>query len=154
GHSVGTWTTAIAVVLLAGIFGVLDRLLVDVWTGPEATTARGSDTHALAAVAANGSHGPATLQVPAASASRIVVIDAGHGGRDAGAVGNTGLREKDVTLDLAHRVRDALVRDALYRVDLVRDSDTYMPLNERVSYVNSRTPDVFISIHVNDSGSA
>src|SRR5262249_21827103 len=50
--------------------------------------------------------------------------------------------------------RDALVREAGYRVDLVRESDIFMPLNDRVSYVNSRKPDIFLSIHVNDSASA
>jgi N-acetylmuramoyl-L-alanine amidase len=81
---------------------------------------------------------------------KTIVIDAGHGGHDPGAIGKTtGIQEKDVTLDIARRLREKLGRDGKYRVMLVRDSDTFLALNERAAYANSRETDLFISIHVN-----
>jgi N-acetylmuramoyl-L-alanine amidase len=81
---------------------------------------------------------------------RTVVIDAGHGGRDTGAIGQAGGREKDIALDLARRLREKLAQRPDYRVFLVRETDAYMPLNERVSYVNSLDTDLFISLHTNE----
>jgi N-acetylmuramoyl-L-alanine amidase len=81
---------------------------------------------------------------------KTIVIDAGHGGHDPGAIGKaTGIREKDVTLDIARRLKEKLGHDGKYRVLLVRDSDMFVALNERAAYANARETDLFISIHVN-----
>lgn len=78
-----------------------------------------------------------------------IVIDAGHGGNDPGAIGRMGTREKDVTLDIAKRLKAKLEQDGHFRIVLVREHDTTMSLSRRVEYVNSFDTDLFISIHIN-----
>ena len=77
-----------------------------------------------------------------------VVIDAGHGGNDPGAIGKNGLREKDVNLDIAKRLRDLLRAEGVYTV-LTRSNDRFIPLSTRVSIANKSGADLFISIHSN-----
>ncbi len=78
---------------------------------------------------------------------RTIVIDAGHGGRDPGAVGATGVREKDVVLDAALQLREALESRGRYRVALTRDADRFVELDERVRFARTQNADLFISIH-------
>lgn len=81
---------------------------------------------------------------------RRIVIDAGHGGKDTGAVGPTGLREKYVTLDIARRVRDKLRRKLPdVEVILTRDKDVFVALRDRTAIANDAQADLFISIHAN-----
>ncbi|XXX82118.1 N-acetylmuramoyl-L-alanine amidase [Sorangium sp. So ce134] len=82
---------------------------------------------------------------------RRVVIDPGHGGNDTGAVGPTGLKEKDVTLDVAHRVAPLLARELKIETLLTRDSDVYVPLELRTARANAFHADLFVSIHCNAS---
>ncbi len=77
---------------------------------------------------------------------RTIVVDAGHGGRDPGAIGATGTREKDVVLDAALQLRRALESRG-YRVALTRNDDTFVPLEDRVRFARSHNADLFISIH-------
>lgn len=81
--------------------------------------------------------------------TRRVVLDAGHGGKDPGALGPAGLREKDVVLDIAKRVRRLLERENGYEVFMTRSSDKYLDLEERTVLANSKGADLFVSIHVN-----
>jgi N-acetylmuramoyl-L-alanine amidase len=80
-----------------------------------------------------------------------VVLDPGHGGNDPGATGPSGLREKDVTLDIAHRAAPLLARQLGVTTLLTRDGDVYVPLEERIARANSFLADLFISIHCNSS---
>ena len=80
---------------------------------------------------------------------RTIVIDPGHGGRDPGASGPTGLREKDVTLDVAKRLRYRLEKTTNYRILLTREDDRKVTLKERVRFANAQGADLFISLHVN-----
>jgi N-acetylmuramoyl-L-alanine amidase len=77
-----------------------------------------------------------------------IVIDPGHGGVQTGAVSETGLTEKEVTLDVALRLR-RLLADAPFEVLLTRDSDKTLGLEKRVAFANSNNADLFVSIHVN-----
>ncbi len=79
-----------------------------------------------------------------------VVIDAGHGARDPGAIGVGGIKEKSVTLDLALRLRDLLRREGL-EVVMTREKDVYLPLEERTAIANRTAGDLFISLHANSS---
>ena len=81
---------------------------------------------------------------------RTVVLDAGHGGRDPGAAGLDGLVEKDLTLDLARRMRDRLTRWG-FRVVMTRDGDETVELSERAARADAARGDVFVSLHVNAS---
>ncbi len=79
-----------------------------------------------------------------------IVIDAGHGGGEAGAVGPTGLKEKDVNLRVALHLKEFL-KDKDFEVFMTRESDTNLTLSERVLYTNKINPDIFISIHHNSN---
>jgi N-acetylmuramoyl-L-alanine amidase len=79
---------------------------------------------------------------------RKVVIDPGHGGRDAGAVGPHGLREKNVTLAIARKLANRLRAQGL-SVVLTRDRDVFVSLDERTRIANEAHGDLFVSIHCN-----
>jgi len=85
------------------------------------------------------------------SARKRIVIDAGHGGHDPGAVGPNKLYEKDVVLDIALKLRDILAGSPNYEVFLTRDRDVFIPLEERTAIANSKNADLFVSIHANAS---
>jgi N-acetylmuramoyl-L-alanine amidase len=80
-----------------------------------------------------------------------VVVDAGHGGKDSGAVRRYGPPEKQVTLDVAQRLNRKLRESQLHTV-MTRNSDVFIPLDERVAIGNRTANSVFVSIHFNDSG--
>jgi N-acetylmuramoyl-L-alanine amidase len=82
---------------------------------------------------------------------RRVVLDPGHGGHDPGAVGPSGLAEKDVTLDVAHRAAPLIARELGIATLLTRDSDVYVPLAERTARANAFQADLFVSLHCNAS---
>lgn len=77
-----------------------------------------------------------------------VVLDPGHGGNDSGAVGPTGVKEKDVTLAIAKKTQAELSKDGLL-VTLTRDDDRYVTLEERTARANQSGADLFVSIHCN-----
>ena len=77
----------------------------------------------------------------------IVALDPGHGGEDPGAIGPTGLREKDVVLAIALALRDRLNALPGMRVMLTRDADFFVPLHERVRKARRVQADLFVSIH-------
>jgi N-acetylmuramoyl-L-alanine amidase len=77
----------------------------------------------------------------------IVALDPGHGGEDPGAIGPTGLREKDVVLAIALQLRDRLNAVPGMRAMLTRDGDFFVPLNERVQKARRVQADLFVSIH-------
>lgn len=77
----------------------------------------------------------------------IVALDPGHGGEDPGAIGPGGTREKDVVLQIAHRLRDRINQQPNMRAYLTRDADFFVPLNVRVQKARSVQADLFISLH-------
>ena len=81
-----------------------------------------------------------------------VIIDPGHGGKDPGAVGKRGLKEKDVVLDVAKRLKRKL-NAAGINVILTRESDKFVSLTQRARIANAKDVDFFISIHANASRS-
>jgi len=80
---------------------------------------------------------------------RTIVIDAGHGGRDPGAIGISGVQEKDITLDVAERLRRRLAHGYGYQVLMTRSTDSTISLRGRAEFANDRNADLFVSIHVN-----
>jgi N-acetylmuramoyl-L-alanine amidase len=77
-----------------------------------------------------------------------VALDPGHGGTDPGAIGPAGVREKDVTLDVVHKVAPILAKEGL-QVVLTRDDDRSVALEERTARANAAGVDLFISVHCN-----
>ena len=80
---------------------------------------------------------------------RIIVIDPGHGGKDAGAIGRHGTEEKDITLKVGLRLRDLITQHLGKRVLMTRDKDVFVELEDRAKFANSKDADLFVSIHVN-----
>lgn len=140
-----------------------------------ALTAKHVDTDPAAAVAADSADvpmnlaasqpamltGPSPIGGPSANADapsvaelyglhlETIVIDAGHGGDDPGAIGRQGLQEKDVTLDVALRLKKRLEAYPGYRILLTREGESSMELRDRIEYANNNAADLFISLHVN-----
>jgi N-acetylmuramoyl-L-alanine amidase len=87
------------------------------------------------------------------SSGLTVVIDAGHGGHDRGGIPGQRISEKDMTLDVAQRLRNVLAASG-YRVVMTRDSDVFVPLGTRVAIANSYSNAIFVCIHFNATGRA
>ena len=82
---------------------------------------------------------------------KTIVLDPGHGGKDPGAVGRNGLMEKDVTLRISKKLRERLASRLDSKILMTRDTDVFIPLEERTAIANSRDADLFVSIHINAS---
>jgi N-acetylmuramoyl-L-alanine amidase len=80
-----------------------------------------------------------------------VVVDAGHGGKDNGALRRYGGAEKNATLDVATRLA-AKLRESQFRVVMTRSSDVFVDLDERAAISNRQGNAIFVSVHFNDSG--
>jgi len=78
-----------------------------------------------------------------------VVIDAGHGGKDPGAIGKAGTKEKDINLLIAKYLKDNFEKNSNIKVYMTRDDDNFISLNERTEYANKKNGKLFISIHCN-----
>lgn len=87
-----------------------------------------------------------TLYIPQAK-KPLIVIDAGHGGNDPGALGPRGLREKNITLAMAKDLKKHLEATGRYRVILTRSTDVFIRLSERVAFARRNNADLFISLH-------
>ena len=83
-----------------------------------------------------------------------IVLDPGHGGRDPGALSSNGLREKDITLDVALRLKKLLESGIGCEVILTRSTDRFLSLEERTAIANSNEADLFVSIHTNASNNS
>lgn len=92
----------------------------------------------------------AATQTTAITAARkyIVVVDAGHGGKDPGCIGRGGTREKDIVLSVAKKLKSKLDSNG-FKTYLTRSNDTYLKLAERASIAEKRKADLFISLHAN-----
>jgi len=89
---------------------------------------------------------------PVARGRPIVVIDAGHGGRDPGATSVSGqVHEKDLTLVLAQALRDELVKRGRVRVAMTRDDDRYLTLDDRAAVARRLDAAMFVSIHIDSA---
>ena len=80
-----------------------------------------------------------------------VVLDPGHGGEDPGAIGPRGLKEKDVVLKIALKLRDKINKELGWNVVMTRKDDRFIPLEERTAIANTHSGDLFVSIHANAS---
>lgn len=111
----------------------------------------GPGSAASVAALAAASAPPLPARRPRPSLLPVVVLDAGHGGIDPGAVGASGVFEKDVTLEVTFRLRDWLMATGRFRVVLTRESDIYLRLRERVRLAREAGADVFLSLHADSN---
>lgn len=86
---------------------------------------------------------------PMQRAIKTIVIDAGHGGKDPGAMGRGGTAEKDITLKVSLLLRDLLIKRLGTQVVMTRDRDVFVELEDRAKFANRQDADLFVSIHVN-----
>lgn len=111
-----------------------------------------------AAPASTPASAPASVPAPTAAPAKptptarperliVVALDPGHGGEDPGAIGPSGLREKDLVLAIARQLRDRLEREPRLRVLMTRDGDYFVPLHERVRKARRVGADLFVSVH-------
>lgn len=80
---------------------------------------------------------------------KTIIIDAGHGGKDPGAVGYRGTKEKDIALDVAKRLEKKLSKNMKVKIVMTRDEDIFLKLSERTKIANENNGSLFISIHTN-----
>lgn len=112
---------------------------------------------ALAAATAVAQRGDAGTRAPAVfetigSGRPLVVIDAGHGGKDPGAFSpSTGVYEKDVNLAVSRSIRDALVQSGRVRVAMTRDDDSFVSLPGRVALARRLGADLFVAVHADSA---
>lgn len=129
------------------------RLIVDVGTHEAIRNVASAEPPARPEerpAAAGPDHGATRAAPPerAREAIRRVVVDAGHGGHDPGAIGPRRVREKDVTLAMARRLATKLRAEG-FEVVLTRNTDRYLALEERTALANTARGDLFVSIHAN-----
>jgi N-acetylmuramoyl-L-alanine amidase len=99
--------------------------------------------------AAHVSPAPSAPVSPLFSKPIVVAIDAGHGGEDPGAIGHSGLQEKDVALSVARKLAKLINAQPGMRAVLTRDGDYYVGLRERVNVARKHQADLFVSVHCN-----
>jgi len=117
---------------------------------PQATGPAPPRSDAAATTGARNGNGARSGNAGGAEPSALtIVLDPGHGGHDTGAIGPSGLMEKDVVLDLAIRLRRLLVEQLGAQVLMTRTEDVFVPLPERTAIANRARADFFISIHAN-----
>ncbi len=107
--------------------------------------------------AATGDPAPAQLRTATAEPSDrrpLIMVDAGHGGTDPGAVAPGGLFEKDIVFGFAQALAEKLEAGGLYRVRMTRDRDVFVPLSERVRLAREAKADLFVSIHADSISAA
>ncbi|MCU0695836.1 MAG: N-acetylmuramoyl-L-alanine amidase [Myxococcaceae bacterium] len=130
----------------SSVVASLQERLRDVRVGARATDPAAKSR--LAALARHQQTDELSLAQQLGLKVRRVVIDAGHGGHDTGAIGPTGVREKDVALAVTQKLKAKLEALGL-EVVLTRDDDTFIALDERTRIANREHGDLFISIHCN-----
>jgi N-acetylmuramoyl-L-alanine amidase len=140
------------------------RLVVDIKGAPQrvaitsgAAPASSAADDSIASILEKKSDRQPVLHVPQQSQSvgiRTIVVDAGHGGRDPGAIGPGGTYEKTVTLKLAKLLAKKLEQRLGVKVLLTRSDDRYIELHERTAYANRVGADLFVSLHANASRSS
>lgn len=89
----------------------------------------------------------ARIKEPSTLRDVIVAIDAGHGGKDPGAVGQRDTREKDITLKVARRLFNRLEKQSGITPVMIRNKDTFVPLRERIRIARTKHADLFVSVH-------
>ncbi len=89
----------------------------------------------------------AIKQAPISYRDVIVAIDAGHGGKDPGAIGRGGTREKDIVLSISKRLKTLIDNEKGMRAVMIRDHDKFVPLRSRIRHASKHNADVFLSIH-------
>lgn len=92
-----------------------------------------------------------TAATISSKAKKIIVLDPGHGGKDPGAIGYSGVYEKNITLAMAKELKAVLDKEGRYTVYLTRTTDVFIPLRDRVKIARKYDADLFMSIHADSA---
>ena len=136
--------------LLPPSSGKAYRLVIDL---SSATSIAATSTKAVTSTSTSKTVKPRAEPViamqdsPASFRDIVVAIDAGHGGKDPGAIGRAGTREKDIVLAISKRLKKLIDKEPGMRALLIRSGDTYVPLRGRIGKASKQNADIFISIH-------
>lgn len=132
------------------------RVVIDVMSSDGAAADKTAKADTKDTIAGRGKKGgnankrePSIQTRPLVMGIKRIVIDPGHGGKDPGTCSPSGLKEKDIVLDVALRVAKILKEKIGCEVILTRDRDVFIPLEERTAIANAKEADLFLSIHVN-----
>ena len=132
------------------VFSLKDpfRIVIDVWGTSDGKVARHKQP--IMTSKKNGKLPAGALAKQLALGVSRIIIDPGHGGRDYGAPGYLkGVHEKDVVLQISRRLAKKIRKELKYEVYLTRNSDRFLTLEERTAIANTKSADLFISIHTN-----
>ncbi|MEE2791995.1 MAG: N-acetylmuramoyl-L-alanine amidase [Acidobacteriota bacterium] len=152
GDAFDTYTSTATPALGGGI-----ELVIDLHVPEEPAAASGTPEAPITPLSAGDPIPDTDTDIPALPAFsapptiRAVAIDPGHGGADTGTRGPGGTLEKEITLNVARRLRTAIERQLGLRVILTRSGDAMVPLDERAAVANNSRADLFISLHANAS---
>ena len=117
----------------------------------ETTLAVSSETEVTSSTEAASVQPAVAAPAPKELPRSTIVLDAGHGGDDPGAIGPNGTREKDINLKIIYELKELFEKDGRYNVVLTRKDDTFIPLAERTQIANDQKADLFVSVHCNAS---
>ncbi|EJD6507533.1 MULTISPECIES: N-acetylmuramoyl-L-alanine amidase AmiB [Providencia] len=143
------------------------QLIFTIYTGNSANSASLSRTSSAAAPVANSAsdkplkmNKPAPVatpvpvnnkQLPKGSKQVVIAIDAGHGGKDPGAIGKNGYREKDVTLSVARKLYQRLEADPMFKPAMTRDGDYFISVSGRSEVARKKSANMLVSIHADSA---
>lgn len=109
-----------------------------------------SNDNSFASSYSSSSSSKSASKAVAVNKKKIVVLDPGHGGKDPGAIGYSGVYEKNITLAMAKELKTILEKEG-YKVHLTRSTDIFIPLRDRVKIARKYNADLFMSIHADSA---
>ncbi|WP_438490992.1 N-acetylmuramoyl-L-alanine amidase [Paenibacillus sp. IHBB 3054] len=130
------------------------RFVIDLNTSKNYSLEVSGDASKLIVVDLNAQSTEDTTTQPGNNGRKLVVLDAGHGAKDSGAVGVTGKYEKNFNLAVVLKAAELLKQENKIDVVLTRSDDTFLELKDRAGMANKLKADLFISVHANSSGSS
>ncbi|AIQ59491.1 N-acetylmuramoyl-L-alanine amidase family protein [Paenibacillus borealis] len=130
------------------------RFVIDLNTSKNYSVEVSGDVSKLIVIDLNAQSTGDTSTQPGNSGRKLVVLDAGHGAKDSGAVGVTGKYEKNFNLAVILKAAELLKQENKIDVVLTRSDDTFLELKDRAAIANNLKADLFISVHANSSGSS
>ncbi len=125
------------------------RVVLDLYPAPSTVVTIRASTDGETPAPPSRVEPPQPQPLPVTKKDLVIVIDPGHGGKDPGALGRKGTREKDVVLNIANHLRDLFAQEGSTKVLMTRETDTFVELEDRAKFANTHKADLFVSIHIN-----
>jgi len=125
------------------------RIVLDLYPTSEIPVITKAPPSSIPAPPASPVVSPPIQPQPVMKKDLVIVIDPGHGGKDPGALGRKGTREKDIVLHIANHLRNLLSKKGFTKVLMTRETDVFVELEDRATFANTHKADLFVSIHIN-----